>query len=78
MILNNTVDMVLVITAIGGLMKYIITNSKCSNINLCYGLVKLQRDTQAEVELEEYHSNNNNHNNPQSSSDINQMTQELV
>jgi hypothetical protein len=28
--------------------------SKCSNLSLCYGLFSCQRDTQAEVELEEH------------------------
>lgn len=54
-------------TICGGLITLIIKyllRSKCSNVNLCFGLININRDIEAEVkeELEIIHQENNNHN----------------
>ena len=55
--MTNTIEdfssILIIIGAISALIRYIILNSKCSNISLCFGLIKLTRDTQAELELQE-------------------------
>ena len=47
-------SIIIIIGALSALIRYIILNSKCSNISLCCGLLKLTRDTQAELELQEH------------------------
>jgi len=38
----------------GGLCLKSLLKSKCSDTELCYGLIKIKRDTMAEVEENEY------------------------
>ena len=47
-------SIIIIIGALSALIRYIILNSKCSNISFCCGLLKLTRDTQAELELQEH------------------------
>ena len=44
---------IIIIGAVSALLRYTILNSKCSSISVCCGLLKLTRDTQAELELQE-------------------------
>lgn len=46
-------EIILLLGVVGALLRYMILNSKCSNISFCFGLIKIQRDTQAELELQE-------------------------
>ena len=48
-----TVDIILIIGVLAALVRYAILNSKCSDISLCFGLIKVKRDTKAELELQE-------------------------
>ena len=41
----------------------ILYKSKCVNINLCYGLIDIQRDVITEEKYDEITANNNNHDN---------------
>jgi hypothetical protein len=43
-----------------GLTLRICLKSRCNNVNLCYGLISIQRDIDAEVELEEHAINSEN------------------
>ena len=45
-------------TTIGLILGYIF-KFKCSHFECCYGIVKFDRDIDAEIELEEYKNRNN-------------------
>lgn len=54
-----------VLTTFLGLMIRYCLKSKCSNVNLCYGLININRDVDAEIEelkLEEKEEEENNNN----------------
>ena len=42
----------MLLTFVGTLMAYCVLKSKCKNCNVCFGLVQVERDIQAEVEEE--------------------------
>ena len=46
-------DVIVVLGIIGAVLRYAILNSKCSDISLCFGLIKVKRDTKAELSLQE-------------------------
>ena len=43
-----------IIFSFGGVVINACIKSRCSNLDLCFGLFKCMRDTKAEVELEEH------------------------
>ena len=43
-----------ILIGFGGVLANACIKSKCSNLDLCFGLVKCIRDTKSEVELEEH------------------------
>lgn len=47
--MNTTVDIVVVITVTGGIIKYLVDHSKCTEMKFCFGLFSLKRDVSAEV-----------------------------
>ena len=59
---STTYFIIASVSAFGGALLKLLYDSKCKNVNICFGCVEIERDIEHEVEIEEGRANNNHTN----------------